>query len=197
MLSAISVLEHECFLEFPAAICEKAKIKAGDRFYLYQRDTLTLILSRLHPGKSTYCHSVCFSNAHGAVLPHDFLQRMRIRPGDTLELTMENESEIIIQQKSDVIPLLSPAVQRIALRAKLKREFEAPSRFHNQSFREDVYSVLSLSKWPDDVLPRLIQTPNLIREVAWALCDDDAFLDFFDQRVIALTLELVGNDGFR
>jgi len=190
-MTVTSVLEHEYFLEFPVSIRENLNIKAGECFYAYRRDTQTLTLSRLHPGKSKYYDNVDFLKAHGAVLPHEFLQRMRIRPGDTLELTIENENEITIRQKSDVIPLLSPAGQRMALKAKLKREFEAPSRFHNQSFREDVYSVLALTNWSDDVALRLVQTPHLLREVTWALYDDEAFLDFFEQRAKEVTLELI------
>jgi len=193
MLTATSVLEQEYFLEFPAVIRERMNIKAGDRFYAYKKDTLTLIVSRLHPGKSKYCSCVYFIEEHGAVLPYGFLHRMRIRSGDTLELTMESQDEVTIRQKSDVIQLFSPKSQRVVLRAKLKREFEAPSRFSHQSFREDLYSVLSLTEWDDDVVLRLIQTPNLLRELTWALYNDDAFLDFFEQRAKALTLELIKN----
>ena len=163
MVTATSVLENECFLVFPTAIYESLHIKAGDSFYAYLKDKETLIVSRLHPGKSKYCCSVDFIQAQGAVLPHVFLQRMRIRPGDTLELTVESQDQVTIRQKSDVIQLFSPESQRMLLKAKLKRELEASSRCSTSAFREDVYSVLTLTEWSDDMLPRLVQTPNLLR----------------------------------
>ena len=68
----------------------------------------------------------------------------------------------------NVLDLFSPAGQRMALQAKLKREFEEPSTlFSNQMFREDIYYMLILSDWSDEVVRRLIQIPNLLWTVAW------------------------------
>ena len=96
------------------------------------------------------------------------------------------------QKKSDVIELFSLARQKRLLEAKLKREFEEPQKCcPGQSFREDVYSVLSLSEWSDDVVSCLVRTPNLLQEVTLRIRDDQAFLDFFDQRVREVVLELI------
>jgi len=190
IITATSVLEHEYFLAFPEVIREKMNIQTGDRFYFY-RHRKVLILNRRRPKKSRYCSYVDFYAEHGAVLSSGFLQRMRIRPGDTLELTVNNEDEVTIAKKSDVVHLFSPENRRIILTAKLKREFEAPSRFSNHSFREDVYNLLTLTDWSDDVAARLIQIPNLLREVAVTLHDDDVFSAFFEQRTIQLALELL------
>jgi len=80
---------------------------------------------------------------------------------------------------------------REALEEKLKRELAKSPGLFRQSYLEDVCSVLTLSEWSDDVLPRLIKTPNLLREIALALHDDDAFSAFFEHRVRELTLELI------
>ena len=77
-----------------------------------------------------------------------------------------------------------------ALEDKLNREF-AKSK-SNDTFLEDVCGVLMLSDWSDDTLRRLIKRPNLLKKVALALHEDDVFSDFFEQRVKALTLELMG-----
>ena len=78
-----------------------------------------------------------------------------------------------------------------ALEEKLKKELAKQSELFSRSFHEDIYSVLTLTDWSDDVILRLIKTPNLLREVAWRLHDDDAFSEVFEQRAIELTLELV------
>jgi len=97
-------------------------------------------------------------------------------------------------QKGTLIPLFPSDCGESALEIKLKRELEARSEQFRQSFHEDVCSVLTLTDWSDDVMLRLIQTPNLLQEVVSALHDDDVFSDFFDQRVKDLILELVGNE---
>jgi len=183
MITATSILECEYLLEFPVIIREKMNIRRGDHFYAYRHGP-PLVLSRIRPGKSKYCNSVEFHSEREAVLPHGFLSRMRIRPGDELELSVE-EGKILIR-KSEATPLFSS----VTLKAKLKREFEVPTRVISHSFREDVYHVLLLTKWPDDVVPRLVQTPNLLQEVALALHNDDVFSEFFEQRTKELTLEL-------
>jgi len=78
-----------------------------------------------------------------------------------------------------------------ALEAKLKRELAKSPEFLRQSFLLDICSVLILTDWDDDVLPRLIKTPNLLREIALRLHDDDVFSEVFEQRAIKLTLELI------
>ena len=80
---------------------------------------------------------------------------------------------------------------REALERKLTIEFEQLTKSHRQSLREDIYNFLILSEWPDDVMYRLIRTPNLLGEVELALRDDDLFGDFFEQRTRALILALV------
>ena len=79
-----------------------------------------------------------------------------------------------------------------ALETKLKKELAKSPEFFRQSFLEDICSVLILTAWSDDVLPRLIKTPNLLREIALTLHNDDAFTEVFEQRAIKLTLELIG-----
>ncbi|MCL2568085.1 MAG: hypothetical protein FWE12_01440 [Oscillospiraceae bacterium] len=78
-----------------------------------------------------------------------------------------------------------------ALEKKLEKELVQLSKRSKQSYLEDIWSVLALSEWSEEEIPRLLQTPNLLREVALTLQDDDVFLDFFEQRVKDLTLELV------
>ena len=78
-----------------------------------------------------------------------------------------------------------------ALETKLKKELARSPEFLKQSFLEDICSVLIFTEWSDDVLPRLIKTPNLLREVALALHDDDMFSEIFEQRAKKLTLELI------
>jgi len=78
-----------------------------------------------------------------------------------------------------------------ALEEKLKKELAKQSELFSRSFHEDIYSVLTLTDWSDDVILRLIKKPNLLREVAWTLHDDDTFSEFFEQRTIQLTMELI------
>jgi len=184
MVTATSVLESEWFLPFPGAIREAMNIQVGDYFFAYSDTNGTLLLSRAHPGKSKYCNGVEFHDGRGTVLPHGFLRRMQIRPGDELELTVKgNKIEI---QKSGITPLFSSAI----LEKKLKREFEAISRCCRQSFREDIYSVLTLTKWSNEEVRRLSMTPNLLHKVEAALRDDDMYSDFFELRTKILALNL-------
>ena len=82
-----------------------------------------------------------------------------------------------------------------ALEEKLKKELARQPEFSSNSFLEDVYSVLTLTEWSDDVILRFIKTPNLLREVAWRLRDDDVFSAVFEQRAIQLALEVVERQG--
>ena len=189
MKTFTSVLEQEYFLEFPVSIREQMNIKAGDHFFTYKRGRPTLVLARERPNKSTYCNEILFREERGAILSFGFLQRMRVRPGDELVLNVE-DGKIIIQKKP-VIPLFPSENRQGALELKLKRELDTPPRFFSQSFREDIYSVLTLTKWSDELMSQLILTPDLLREVAWALHNDDVFSAFFEQRTIELTLELM------
>ena len=77
------------------------------------------------------------------------------------------------------------------LALKLQLELETPSELFSRSFLEDIYSVLTLSDWSDDMLLRLIKTPNLLQEVARTLHNDDAFSAFFEQRTRELIIELI------
>ncbi|MCL2842104.1 MAG: AbrB/MazE/SpoVT family DNA-binding domain-containing protein [Oscillospiraceae bacterium] len=192
MSTVTSVLEHEYFLEFPELIQEKMNIKIGDIFYAYRDVSYTLILSRTRPGKSKYCTMVTFRIASGAVLPYGFLSRMRIRPGDAVEITI-NHDKIMIE-KGTVTPLFHSTNRRHALKIKLKRELEVPCRVFSQSFREDVCSVLALSSWSDNVVSQLLQTPNLLREIAQALHHDDVFSEYFEQRTKELTLDYISKN---
>jgi len=192
MPTATSILEQEYFLEFPISVRKKANIHIGDCFYAYRGAQQMLVLSRVRPSKSKYCNVVEFHVAHGAILPHGFLHRMRIRPGDMLELTAENDKITI--QKGVAVPLFPSGSRRGALEIKLKRELATPPKFFSQSFREDVYSVLALTEWSEDFMLRLIQTPDLLQEVMRSLHNDDVFSTLFEQRVKDLTLELVEND---
>jgi len=79
------------------------------------------------------------------------------------------------------------------LELKLRVELEEPSELFSKSFLEDIYGILTLSEWSDAVMLRLIKTPHLLQEIAWALRNDDAFDTFFEQRVRALILELAGD----
>jgi len=187
--TATSILEQEYFLEFPVAVRKEMDIQIGDHFFAYRDPQQTLVLSRDRPSKSRYCNVVEFRVARGAILPYGFLHRMRIQPGDMLELTVENNKVAI--QKSGEISLFSPLGRTATLEAKLRRELATPPRFFSQSFREDVYSVLALTEWREDTMLRLIQTPNLLQEVMRSLHTDDVFSIFFEQRVKDLTLELV------
>ena len=94
-------------------------------------------------------------------------------------------------KKSTVIPIFSSDCTQGALELKLNRELNAQSKLLSQSFLEDIYAVLLLSEWSDDVILRLLQTPSLLQEVAYALHNDDVFSMFFEQRVMDLTLELM------
>jgi len=163
-------------------------IKTGNYFYAYRRDISTLVLARKRPNKSTYCSEIEFHNECGAILPSGFLQRMRIRPGDTLVLRVEN-NEIIIR-KNSVIPLFPSESRRGFLERKLIQELETPSALFSQSFREDIYFVLTLSEWSDEVMLRLIQVPNLLSEAARLLHNDDVLSMFTEQRAKDLILEL-------
>ena len=187
MSTVISILELEYFLEFPNEIREQMNIKVGDIFYAYRDIRHTLTLSRIRPGKSKHSGIVTFLTEHGAVLPYGFLRRMRIRPGDAVELTVKHEKIMI--QKGEEIPFFHSANKRKALELKLKQELEAPSRFFSQSFREDVHSVLAFAEWSDDVVSQLLQIPDLLQEIARVLHNDDAFSEYFEQRVTELTLE--------
>ena len=184
MIPAKSVLETEWFLPFPVAIREGMNIQIGECFFAYRETGGTLILSRVHPGKSKYCNGVKFDDERGAVLPYGFLSRMQIRPGDELELTVKDDKIEI--QKSGITPLFSFAV----LEKKLQREFEMLTRCCKQSFREDIYGVLTLTQWSDEEIRRLILIPNLLREVEMALNDDDMFLAFVELRTKTLALKL-------
>ena len=56
--------------------------------------------------------------------------------------------------------------------------------------------MLALTDWNDDVVSQLLQTPNLLQEVARALHNDDTFSEFFEQRTKELTLEYItGNEN--
>jgi len=188
MTTASSVLEEEYYLEFPASIREQMNIQTGDYFYAYRHDISTLVLARKRPNKSTYCSEIEFHNECGAILPSGFLQRMRIRPGDTLVLRVENDE--IIVQKSPVIPLFPSDSRRGFLERKLIQELETPSQLFSQSLWEDVYSVLTLTEWNDEVMLYLVRVPGLLAEVAHALHNDDVFSGFFEQRTTDLILEL-------
>jgi len=91
----------------------------------------------------------------------------------------------------NVIPLFPSESSQSALERKLQRELGASSRVFSQSFLEDVYGVLILTDWHDDTMRRLIQRPNLLQEVAWAVHNDDVLSDFFGQRAKDLILELM------
>ena len=78
-----------------------------------------------------------------------------------------------------------------ALEKKLKKELAMPSEYFSRSFLEDICSVFAVNEWNDDVILRFIKTPNLLREVAWALHNDDALSEVFEQRTVQLTLELI------
>jgi len=93
--------------------------------------------------------------------------------------------------KSTVIALFPSVHGQGALESKLKRELDVPSSLFSQSFREDIYSVLTLSEWSDEVTLRLIQVPNLLQEIVGALHNDDMLSAFFEQRTRDLILELV------
>jgi len=187
--TAISILEDEYFLEFPVSVRKEMNIHIGDCFYAYRGIQQTLLLSRDRPNKSRYCNVVEFHVAHGAVLPYGFLHRMRIRPGNALELTVEDDKITI--QKGVAIPLHPSAGKKGTLEVKLRRELETPTTFFSQSFYEDIYSVLALTEWSDEVILRLIRTPNLLQEVAQLLHNDDVFSTFLEQRIKDLALELV------
>ena len=90
-----------------------------------------------------------------------------------------------------VIPLFPSDSNQGALERKLQRELETPSRVFSQSFREDIYSILTLTDWSDDAMLRLLQTPNLLHQVTWAVHNDDVLSDFFGQRAKNLILELI------
>ena len=79
-----------------------------------------------------------------------------------------------------------------ALEDKLNKELAKLNS--SNTFQEDVCGVLMLSDWSDDDLRRLIKRPNLLKEVALALHEDDAFSEFFEQRVQELTLELIATE---
>ena len=74
---------------------------------------------------------------------------------------------------------------------KLQLELEYPSGLFSRSFLEDIYSILTLNEWSDDLLLRLIKTPNLLQEVGRMLHNDDALSAFFEQRTRELIIELV------
>jgi len=185
MLTATSVLESEWFLPIPAVIREAMNIQIGDCFFAYRDVRWMLTLSRIRPGKSKHCNGVAFRDERGAVLPHGFLGRMQIRPGSELEITVRGDKIEI--SKSGITPLYSSVV----LENKLKRELELTTRCHNQSFREDIYSVLAHAKWKDEDMRRLIMTPDLLQELELILRDDDMFSDFFEQRVKSVALKLI------
>ncbi|MCL2568295.1 MAG: hypothetical protein FWE12_02510 [Oscillospiraceae bacterium] len=77
------------------------------------------------------------------------------------------------------------------LALKLQLELESPSELFSRSFLEDIYSVLTLSEWSEDMLLRLIKTPNLLQKVGRVLHNDDVFSVFFEQRTRELIVELI------
>jgi len=94
-------------------------------------------------------------------------------------------------ESEKVIPLFPYVNRQELFETKLQRELETPSGVFSQSFREDIYSVLTLTDWSECTMRRLMQTPNLLQEVAWAVHNDDVLSDFFGQRTKDLILELI------
>ena len=90
-----------------------------------------------------------------------------------------------------VISLFSNENDDSALARKLKHELDVLDLFTN-SFCQDICSVLTLTNWSDNVMVRLLQTPNLLREVAIALSDDDMYAAFLEERTRTLVLQLIG-----
>jgi len=76
------------------------------------------------------------------------------------------------------------------LELKLQIELENPSKLFSRSHLEDIYSVLTLNEWSGGVMLRLIETPNLLQEIARSLHTDDALSEFFEQRTRELILAL-------
>jgi len=190
MATAKSVLERDYFLEFPAVVRKKMNINRSDRFFVTMAGKTTLLLSRCQPEQGTPVNLfVVFHVAHGTVLPACLLDKMRVRPGSELELKVKDRDKIIIQ-KSTVIPLFPSGNQRDMLEQKLNKELERPSNLFNQSFLEDIHSVLTLNEWSDDVMLALIKTPNLLQALARILHNDDMLSALFEQRAKDLILEL-------
>ena len=82
------------------------------------------------------------------------------------------------------------ASKKEILELKLQIELESPSELFSRSFLEDIYSILTLSEWSEDLLLRLIKTPNLLQTIARTIHNDDIFSAFFEQRIRELILEL-------
>lgn len=190
MIVATSVLEQGHFLEFPEAVREHLNIACGDRLYATMSDKATMQLSRHRPEECGCVMAVDFNAVRGAVLPCVCLRRMGIRPGHVLELTLD-DGKIVIQ-KSNVISFSPPIGRQEALEMKLNRELEEPTNLFSRSFLEDIHSVLTLGKWNDDAILKMVKTPNLLHGVAWALHNDDVSSDFFEQRARDLILTLLG-----
>jgi len=77
------------------------------------------------------------------------------------------------------------------LELKLQVELENPSKLFSRSSLEDIYSVLTLNEWSDEVMLKLINAPDLLQEIARTLHNDDAVSEFLEQRTRELILEFV------
>jgi len=77
------------------------------------------------------------------------------------------------------------------LELKLQIELEKSSELFSRSYLEDIYSILTLNEWSDDVMLRLIRASDLLQEIARTLHNDDVFSEFLEKRTRELILEFV------
>jgi len=77
------------------------------------------------------------------------------------------------------------------LAEKLEREAKTPSSLFSESHLEDICKFILLNSWPDEVLAAIMNKPDIVNELAYALHNDDALADFFDARLQKLILEYV------
>ena len=83
------------------------------------------------------------------------------------------------------------ADKKEVLGLKLQIELENPSKLFSRSWLEDIYSILILDEWSNEVMHKLINTSDLLHEIARALHNDDVFSEFYEQRIRELILEFI------
>jgi len=185
-----TVFEQENFLRFPDILPGiwgiddedlYAETRGGEIFLRKKRAKNTVAILGVSPG-------------FGVSLPPLLVKAAGLCFGHEVELTLEDD--VLRLHNTKKIAFDSPAVKRAVLEVKLQKELAKAANSSEVSLLTDIYHILIYHEWEIEVLDGLLRVPNPLQTVADALGDDEAFAEFYEDRVRHLTLQCVVDSVF-
>ena len=104
------------------------------------------------------------------------------------EITITVKDDVLHLKVTDIAPMSASSAKRLLLRKKMQKELSAPLIPWSDALLEDIYHIILLNEWDDEIFDGLQQVPTLLCDVATELHNDEMYQSFYSKRIEQLAL---------